>query len=484
MVDIYLHGIETVEKNDGPRPVQTIDTGIIGLIGTATLANTTLFPLNVPFAIHGINDIPAGLGAVGTVPDALKSIFKQATKVSQTVVVVLVEAGADAKATMSNIIGSAASKTGLHAFRKAQSLLGLKPKILVAPGFTSARPADGLASITTTEGGEDYTEAPLVTISGGGGFGATAVATINESGGVDEIIITNAGFGYTTVPTVALSGGGGTGATATAVLGTVANPVVSSLLATAASLRATVFVDGPNTNEADALTYRMDFDNDRLYIIDPMVKTFEGANVATVPTAPFAAGLQARVDYEEGFWVSCSNHVLEGVLGTARPIEHSLSDPSAESQFLNRNDIATVIRSPSGGWKLWGSRVAVSDSMKKFLPVRRAHDTIIESIEIAHEPFIDKPFSIQTLTDISETVNAALRRWKALGATLGGRVWFDLTLNTKETWASGHLYVSYDAEAPAPIEHITFMFSRNTGYYEQLGQDAIREIGRLAGRAL
>ena len=84
----------------------------------------------------------------------------------------------------------------------------------------------------------------------------------------------------------------------------------------------------------------------------------------------------------------------------------------------------------------------------------------------------------------TETVNQALRKWKAMGATLGGRVWLDAGLNTKESWASGHLFVSYDAEGPAPIEHITFQFSRNTGYYEQLGQDAIRAIARLSGRAI
>ena len=141
------------------------------------------------------------------------------------------------------------------------------------------------------------------------------------------------------------------------------------------------------------------------------------------------------------------------------------------------------MRSPSGGFKLWGNRVPSGDTTKRFWAVRRAHDTIIESIELAHEPFIDKPFNIQFLLDIAETVNAALRRWTAMGATLGGRVWLDRNLNTAETWQSGHLYVSYDAEAPAPMEHITFVFNRNNGYYQELAEDALREIARLSGRS-
>ena len=289
---------------------------------------------------------------------------------------------------------------------------------------------------------------------------------------------------YTTAPTIAFQGGGGTGATATATLGTVANPVAVELVGLANRLRASVIVDGPNTTSEAAVLYRQDFATDRLLIVDPFVKVSKGGVVVVQPASARVAGLQARVDYDEGFWFSPSNHVLEGIVGTARTIEHSLSDPSAESQYLNRNAVATVVRSPSGGFKLWGSRVPPGDSLKLFWSVRRAHDAIIELIERAHEPFVDRPFNIQILLDIAETVNAALRRWKALGATLGGRVWLDRTINTPETWAAGHIYVSYDAEAPAPMEHITFVFNRNTGYYEELADDALREIARLSGRTL
>lgn len=53
-----------------------------------------------------------------------------------------------------------------------------------------------------------YTAAPLVTISGGTGSGATAVATIDASGNLTGITITNPGV-YTVAPTtVTLSGGG------------------------------------------------------------------------------------------------------------------------------------------------------------------------------------------------------------------------------------------------------------------------------------
>ncbi len=483
MGDIYLHGIETVEKDSGPRPVNTIDTGIIGLIGTAPNANEELWPLNTPIAIFGAGDTPEGLGTAGTLLDAIEGIFDQAKRVSQTIVVVRVEEGANAKATMANIIGSSVTRAGVHAFRTAKNLLNLAPKLLIAPGFTSTKPTDGLASITISEGGSGYTGAPVVTFTGGDGSGAQAIAIV-EDGAVTELVVTNPGVGYTAAPTVVLTGGGGADAAATAVLGTVANPVVVELLAVANRLRACVIADGPNTTSTAAVAYRQDFASDRLLIVDPFCKISKGGSIVSEPASARVAGLQAQVDYSEGFWFSPSNHVIEGIVGAGRVVEHSLSDPSVESQYLNKNAVATIVRAPSGGFKLWGSRVPSGDTLKLFWSVRRAHDAIIESIELAHEPFIDKPFGLQVLTDIAETVNQALRKWKALGATLGGRVWLDPTINTKETWASGQLFVSYDAEGPAPIEHLTFMFSRNTGYYEQLGLDAVREIARLAGRAI
>ena len=74
-----------------------------------------------------------------------------------------------------------------------------------------------VGSITVTAGGSGYTTAPTVSLTGGGGTGATATAVLAGSA-VTSITITAGGSGYTTAPTVSITGGGGSGATATAVL--------------------------------------------------------------------------------------------------------------------------------------------------------------------------------------------------------------------------------------------------------------------------
>lgn len=478
-MDIYLHGIETQERDAGnPRFVATIDSGIIYLVGTASDADPTLFPADQPQVMRGYNDMPVGLGSTGTLPDQLSNVLDQAGRMSQTVYFVRVEDGASEAETLANVLGDRALRTGLHALSRIRPEFGQAPKLLGAPGFTSTRPTDGVSSATVTDGGTGYTEATVAIT--GDGTGATATAVL-DGGAVSAVVVTNPGTGYTSA-TVTITGDG-SGATATAALGTVANPVAVELAALCNRYRACTVVSGPNTTPEDAVQYRMDFATDRLMILDPFIKKAVDGAPVSMPADAMVLGLQARVDYEEGFWVSPSNHVLNGVLGTHRPVEHSLSDRSVESQYLNSQHVSTIVRSPTGGWKLWGNRVANADPLHVFWSVRRAHDVIIESIEIAHEPYLDKPFSRQVLVDIAETVNRALRRWQAMGATLGGRVWLDPALNTAESMASGLLYVHYDAEGPAPIEHLVFVFNRNTGYYTTVLAEAAREIARMSSAA-
>ena len=61
--------------------------------------------------------------------------------------------------------------------------------------------------IIVADGGSDYTEAPVVTITGGGGSGATATAYVSN-GSISKILVTDGGSGYISTPTVTLSGGG------------------------------------------------------------------------------------------------------------------------------------------------------------------------------------------------------------------------------------------------------------------------------------
>ena len=81
--------------------------------------------------------------------------------------------------------------------------------------------------------GSGFTGTPIVAIStspaGVSGADATAVAITSTRANVtsiESILVTNSGFGYTEAPTITISGGGGTGAAATCSINTVSNSIV------------------------------------------------------------------------------------------------------------------------------------------------------------------------------------------------------------------------------------------------------------------
>jgi fibronectin-binding autotransporter adhesin len=69
---------------------------------------------------------------------------------------------------------------------------------------------NGVTAVSVS-GGSGYVSPPVVTLAGGGGVGATAVARIDANGNLTGITVTNPGTGYTSAPVATLTGGGGTG---------------------------------------------------------------------------------------------------------------------------------------------------------------------------------------------------------------------------------------------------------------------------------
>jgi len=399
MTTISHHkGIATIENLKGARPVTVADASTVAIVFTAPDADNAKFPLNEPLGLVGGPEILDGMGTTGTGPDAFAQMFAEGTGVSA--IGVRVEEGVDIDATLANIVGAAGAQTGVHAIKAAQSELGMTPRLMIAPGFTSQRPGDAR------------------------------------------------------------------------------NPVVAEMLGIAERRRGVIYADGPNTTKEAAFQYREDWGSSRIYMIDPAVKVFQGGQNVVKPATSSAIGVTLRTDKTLGVNHSPSNQEFLGITGIARPVDYHMGDPDTEAEYLTKNQIATIIR--DGGFRLWGNETTWTEPLNKFLPVVRVHDIIMDSVAQAHRWAQDKPFSTQLILDIAGTVNGFLRQMKARGWTIGHEVWIDPKLNTVETWQSGDLFVSYDSEAPAPLQRLIFQFNRNTGYYAELAKEAISEVARLA----
>lgn len=487
MAEQFLHGIEVIEIDDGIRPIRTVKSAIIGLIGTAPDADPTYFPLNEPVAIVGNPRFAQRLGDSGTLKDAINRIFEQA---GATVVVVRVEEDENPAITRGNIVGKATEGTGVWAFLKSRAKTALTPRILIAPGFTEQRVNNGVTDVIVTDKGSGYPSADYVefTFTPEDGneptilpsFTAIVPTEGQDAGKIVEVIINEPGEGITnngTGPTLTCNAPPvGDQATFTLQIGIAKNPVVAAMQSIAPRLRAVIVADGPSTTDEAVIQYRGDYGDKRVYIVDPKVTVYDPETNSHVayPASPTVAGVICRMDNDKGFWWSPSNQELYGITGTARPIDFDISDPHSQANYLNENEITTIIRHE--GFRLWGNRTTSSDPNWAFLSVRRTADMIYESLEEAFLWAIDRPFSVNNIVEIVESVRAYLRHLAAVGAILGGDAWIDPTINTKDQMMQGKLYVDFDIEPPAPIEHLIFRAHRNGDYYEELIDDVIREL--------
>lgn len=130
----FHHGTRLAESNETPVLVQVAQTAVVGLLGTAPDADDDKFPLNTPVLLKGTPTDAADLGDTGTLKDAVDDVFDQ---IGAYTVVIRVEEGADEAATLTNLVGDATQLTGVHALKKAEVQLGIKPRLIAIPGFTS-----------------------------------------------------------------------------------------------------------------------------------------------------------------------------------------------------------------------------------------------------------------------------------------------------------------------------------------------------------
>jgi phage tail sheath protein FI len=385
MPEQFLHGIEVIELDDGPRPIRTVKSSVIGLIGTAPGADEEKFPLNTPVLIAGRRAEAAGLGTAGTLPAAIDGIFDQC---GATVALVRVAAGtaipegpgqpavSAEEATTSSVIGGVdditGARLGLQAFLDARSAIKVVPRILAAPGFSHE----------------------------------LAVGT--------------------------------------------------EMVSLAERLRAVAILDGPNTSDQDAVSARENYGSDRAFLVDPWAKVWDAAAGASTvrPASARVAGLISKTDNDRGWWWSPSNQVIDGITGTARGIDFELGDFNCRANYLNENEVATIVH--EDGYRLWGNRTCSSDPKTAFLCVRRSADMIAESILYAHLWAVDRGITKTYLEDVRDGVRAYIRHLKTVGALVGGDCWVDPEINTPDQISQGIVYWDYDFTPVYPAEHLVF----------------------------
>jgi phage tail sheath protein FI len=403
MPNQFLHGVEVIEINDGARPIKTVKSSVIGLVGTAPQG-----PVNIPTLILGSRAKAAEIFGENndankdyTIPKALDGIFDQAG--AMVVVINVADPANPAHLTTgvldpANIIdadvvggvdGATGQYKGVHALLSANTELAVTPRILIAPNFTHNMPSGN------------------------------------------------------------------------------ANPVVSELLGIAENLRAIIIADLPNTNDTDAIDYVGDFGSARVFAVYPWVKVLDtlGA-IVEEPSSARVAGLIVKSDNERGFWWSPSNLVINGIVGISKPIDFVLGDVNSKANYLNENNITTIIQ--ESGFRLWGNRTLSADPKWSFLQARRTADMINDSLLKAHLWAVDRNITKTYIEDVLEGVNNYLRYLKNIGAIIGGTAFADPELNTPDQIAQGKVTFEFDFTPPYPAEHIIFRSRMTDDYLSEI----------------
>lgn len=381
----FLHGVEVIEIDTGTRPIRTVRSSVIGLVGTAPNADPDKFPLNTPVLVAGKRSDAAGLGDTGTLAPAIDDIFDQAGAI---VVVIRVAEGATDAETLSNVIGGIDNVTGapegLQVLLASESVVKVAPRLIVVPGFSQEE------------------------------------------------------------------------------------AVVSELVSIATKLRAIIIADGPNSTDADAITYREVFGADRIYLVDPWVKVWDTVTSTEIvrPASARVAGVIAKSDAERGFWHSPSNRLIDGITGLARAVDFTLGDATSRANILNENEVTTIIQ--QDGYRLWGNRTLSGDPKWAMLKRRRIADMVNTSIQRAHMWAVDRNADRTYFENVVDGVNAYGQRLIDVGALVGFNCWADQDLNTPEELEAGKVYFNYDWVETPTAEHITFRSMINNGYLSEV----------------
>lgn len=509
MSESFLHGVEVIEIDDGARPISTVRSSIIGIVGTAPDIENDI---DATLTIGAVRDTLAGAATNANTRLVFTSllpgeqgnlirlrIFKPPIKNSALTITVnglWIDISLETDAAGALASTAAEVLTAVNAHTTAGALVevthGAQTYIVDKVKTTETSTGAGIlrpTGIRFLTGGK-LSPLPLDTpylITNrldASKFGLTGTLPAAFDAIWDQqntwIVAVRVAVGADDAETLAnvigsAASGDGMYAllAANSVVGvqpriliipgfTDEESVVAELLPIAERLRAVVIADGPNTTSAAALDYRNNFDSDRLYLVDPGVKVTAIKLIEGVPKAVTesqvssarVAGLLAKSDNQNGFWFSPSNQTVSGITGTDRPIDFTFGDPNSEANYLNELQISTIIRYQ--GFRLWGNRTCTGDKKWSFLSVRRIADMLHESLLQAHLWAVDRNITKTYIEDVTEGVNKYIKHLVKVGALINGRCWADASMNTPDQIAQGKVYFDFDFSVPYPAEQITF----------------------------
>lgn len=469
----FLHGVETIEIDKGPRPIRTVKSAVVGLIGTAPIGDRNT-PTVVLSDRQGAQFGPQLTGF--SIPQALDAIFDQG---AGTVIVINVLDPATHKTAVvaeTVILSGDTGKTAHPAWVGAATVknqagdvtyvLDTDYTVDAITGEIKRKSGGAIASGATLKVTYEYADPTKVTAS-------DIIGAVNGSGvrtGMQALLDTYNLLGF--FAKILIAPGFCT-----------LNTVASEMIVMASKLRAVALIDAPiGTTYAQAIagrgpagTINFNTSSERAVLCYPHLKVYDSTTDSErlEPLSQRLAGVICAKDTEKGYWWSPSNTEVKGITGVERQLSAMINDPQSEVNLLNEVGVVTLFNSFGTGIRTWGNRSAAWPSVthpKNFINIRRTADILHESVEYSMLQFIDMPINNALIDAITESVNSFIRTLISRGALIDGKCSYDPTKNPATEIALGHLTFDLEFMSPTPAERISFESFINIQLLKQLGQ--------------
>ncbi len=219
------------------------------------------------------------------------------------------------------------------------------------------------------------------------------------------------------------------------------------------------------TKVADVMTHRNLFDSSYCALYNPWLSVFDPLDKRNifVPPSGTIAGIYSRSDTTRGVQKAPANEVLRGVVGL--DVQYN----KGEQDILNPAGV-NLIRSFTGqGIRVWGARTASSNTLWKYVNVRRLFIFREESIKGGTNWVVFEPNNEQLWAHVQRTIDAFLTRiWRdgaLMGSSASEAFYIDIgrSTMTQDDIDNGRLICVIGVAPVKPAEFVVFRITQKTG---------------------
>lgn len=165
----------------------------------------------------------------------------------------------------------------------------------------------------------------------------------------------------------------------------------------------------------DVLSHREKIDSDYAALYHPWIQIYDSLNKkpAYIPPSGAVCGIYARSDVERGVHKAPANEVIYNCIGL------DCLYNKAEQDILNPAGVNLIRALPGQGIRVWGARTCSSNSLWKYVNVRRLFIYLEESIKADTNWAVFEPNDEMLWSRVGRTIRAFLRDMWRNGALVG-----------------------------------------------------------------